>query len=409
MKWKLGAFREPFKAHKTGDDAAELRPDMGPQRHSSSAPTAGAAVGTGGRKRGGNGRQGGGSAGTSGGRTGSPSGGVYGLGRGRRVMVKARYRTHQPIRRGGRQRVLAAHVRYLARPNATLLERDAAFFDARDEALDAAGVPTAWARDRHHWRVILSPEEGDQLDLRQFVRDFAERLERELDTPLEWVAVTHHNTDQPHAHLLIRGVRAGGRDLTLPRDVVGERLREWAEELATRQLGERSESEADAYLDRLTEARRATQLDALLLGLAMPPGDTDATPNDGHGVWHEVQVPRDWTPDLAGRHHLERRLRVLAGLEVAERTTPPFRRAKWRVRGDLIEQLDRLAERGTDQEQSLDRAATTAAVRPAEAQRGAAERPQDRRVDELGRRQSVASQRAGSRSTDVADNERGRG
>ena len=409
MKWKLGVFREPFKAHKTCDDAAELRPDMGPQRRSSAAQTAGAAVGMGGRKRGGNGRQGGSSAGTSGGRTVPPGGGVYGLGRGRRVLVKARYRTHQPVRRGGRQRVLAAHVRYLARPNATLLERDAAFFNARDEALDAAGVPTAWARDRHHWRVILSPEEGDQLDLRQFVRDYAARLERELDTPLEWVAVTHHNTDQPHAHLLIRGIRAGGRDLTLPREVVGERLREWAEELATRELGERSESEADAYLDRLTEARRATQLDTLLLGLAVPPGDADATPNDGHGVWHEVQVPRDWTPDLAGRHHLERRLGTLAGFGLAERTTPPFRRAKWRVRDDFIEQLDRLAERETDQEQSVARAATTAAVRPVEAQRGATERPQGRSFDELERRQREASQQAGHRSADVADNERGRG
>ena len=204
--------------------------------------------------------------------------------------------------------------------------------------------------------IILSPEEGDQLDLRQFVRDYAERLERELDTPLEWVAVTHHNTDQTHAHLLIRGVRSGGRDLTLPREVVGERLREWAEELATRMLGERSEQEADAYLERLAAARRPTELDALLLDLATPTAGVDSPTDGAQGAWREVQIPRDWSPELAGRHHLERRLGVLADLGLAERITPPFRRAKWHVRNDLVEQLERLTERELQQGQGIEEA-----------------------------------------------------
>ena len=320
MKWKLGAFREPFEAHKVGEDAGGLRPDMGPQRGESGAQNGRA-----------NGVSRGTSAGGSGGRTGGSNGTAYGLGRGRRVVVKARYRAHRAVARGGRQRVLAAHVRYLGRPNATKLGRDAAFFDARGEALDAANVATNWARDRHHWRVILSPEEGDRLDLRRFVRDYAERLEAELDTPLEWVAATHHNTDQPHAHLLIRGVRKGGGDLTLPRELVSSRLREWAEELATRQLGERTEREADDYLNRLAEARRPTGLDDLLLDLAAPDEEV--------GRWRKVQIPRGWTPDLAGRHHLERRLQTLSGMGLAERASPPFRRATWRVADDLRERL----------------------------------------------------------------------
>ena len=56
------------------------------------------------------------------------------------------------------------------------------------------------------------------------------------------MAVTHHNTDSPHAHLLIRGRRGDGRDLVIPREIVSERLRESAQELATRTLGERSDT-----------------------------------------------------------------------------------------------------------------------------------------------------------------------
>ena len=360
MKWKLGVFREPFKSYKVGDDATELRPDMGPQRGKLTPKIAVRIA----RKDGKNGSSRGGSTRTFA----RQSGAIYGLGRGRRVVVKARYRTHQAVRRGGRQRVLAAHVRYLARPNATTLERGEAFFDAQEDALSAADVPTGWARDRYHWRVILSPEEGDQLALRRFVRDYAERMERELDTPLEWVAVTHHNTDQTHAHLLIRGVRSGGRDLTLPLDVVSERLREWAEELATQMLGERSEQEADAYLKRLAAARRPTGLDALLLDLATLKADAASPPDGASNEWREVQVPREWSPDLAGRHHLERRLGVLADLGLAERITPPFRRAKWRVRNDLVEQLERLADRepqqGQDVEQAVEAEPVTTSSQP---------------------------------------------
>ena len=358
MKWKLSAFREPFKSHKVGEDASELRPDMGPQRGKATAKI-GSARRASARKSAASKR------GTSDGGSGigssksgsSPGGGVYGLGRGRRVVVKARYRTHQAVRRGGRQRVLDEHLRYLARPNATGVERAAAFFDAQSEVADAAEVPTAWARDRHHWRIILSPEEGDQLDLRRYVRAYAQRLERELDTPLEWVAVTHHNTDQPHAHLLIRGRRGEGRDLTIPRKIVQDGLRDVAEELATRTLGERSEAEADAYLNRLSKARRPTPLDALLDALAGSPAD--ASGGDAGG-WRTVSVPRDWSPDAAGRHHLEQRLATLAEMQLAERTSRPFRRATWRLRDDFIAQLDTLVERSSAAEAVEQRREVTA-------------------------------------------------
>ena len=183
------------------------------------------------------------------------------------------------MRRGGRQRALAAHVRYLGRPNATGLERHEAFFDRQGEAVDASAVPTLWARDRLHWRMIVSPEEGHQLGLRQYVRDYLERLEQELDKSLQRLAVTHHNTDSPHAHLLIRGRRSDGREPNIPREIVSVRLREWAGELATRQVGERMIEEADRYLTRLAESRRPTPLHVLLARLAVATGTSEKGAN----------------------------------------------------------------------------------------------------------------------------------
>ena len=353
MKWKPGVFRESFESHKVGDEAAGLRPDMGPQRRASAPKLRGGIVQSSGRKggpsRGASDGQTGAApdapAGGSPGRNAGPGAGVYALGRARRVTVKARYRTHTAVVRGGRQPLLAAHLRYLARPAATGLDRAEAFFTADEDHIDAAGVPARWARDRLHWRLIVSPEDGASLDLRRYARDYADRLSAELGTPLEWVAAAHRNTDHPHVHLVVRGVRAGGRDLTLPRDVVGDRLRQWAEELAARSLGERSEAEADAYLARLAGARRATGLDALVLGLA---SGGERRGDESAGGWLDVRVPRDWTPEAAGRHHLERRLETLATMNLAERTSPPFRRATWRVHADLIERLGRLSDGGAD-------------------------------------------------------------
>jgi type IV secretory pathway VirD2 relaxase len=41
-------------------------------------------------------------------------------------------------------------------------------------------------------------------------------MERDLGTPLQWVAIDHYNTDNPHVHLLVRGRDTTGRDPSHP-------------------------------------------------------------------------------------------------------------------------------------------------------------------------------------------------
>ena len=55
--------------------------------------------------------------------------------------------------------------------------------------------------------VIVSPEDDCEMtDLKAFTRDLAGQMEPDLGTRLDWVAVAHWNTDNPHVHLLVRGV-----------------------------------------------------------------------------------------------------------------------------------------------------------------------------------------------------------
>lgn len=42
-------------------------------------------------------------------------------------------------------------------------------------------------------------------------RDLVRQMEADLGTRLDWAAVSHWNTDNPHVHLIVRGVDQAGR------------------------------------------------------------------------------------------------------------------------------------------------------------------------------------------------------
>jgi hypothetical protein len=55
-------------------------------------------------------------------------------------------------------------------------------------------------------------------------------MERDLSTKLDSIAVDHHNTDNPHVHLLIRGKAEDGRDLVISRDYTSRGIRARAQD-----------------------------------------------------------------------------------------------------------------------------------------------------------------------------------
>ena len=138
--------------------------------------------------------------------------------------------------------------------------------------------------DPRFWKFIISPEFGERLDMKLLTRDLMARIEKDLGTRLEWVAVVHVNTEHPHVHVALRGVRDDKSDLNLTRDYVRQGIRGIAEDLCTRQLGHRNELDAIAAERREIQERRCTSLDRMI-GSANTPGLGAADPNSEYFIF----------------------------------------------------------------------------------------------------------------------------
>jgi type IV secretory pathway VirD2 relaxase len=86
-------------------------------------------------------------------------------------------------------------------------------------------------------------------------------MERDLEMKLQWVAIDHHNTDEAHVHLLVRGVRDNGRTLEIDREYVRSGIRARSQEIATRELGPRLEPEILRARERAIRRERWTEID----------------------------------------------------------------------------------------------------------------------------------------------------
>lgn len=188
---------------------------------------------------------------------------------GRRVVVKARI-----VRQSGsryRAAPLARHLAYLQRDGVARDAAPARMFDARAEIADVAAFAERCEGDRHHFRFIVSPEDaGDLADLRAYCRGLMGRAEQDLGTHLDWVAIDHWNTDNPHLHVLVRGRADDGKDLVIAGDYVARGLRQRAEDLVTLELGPRSQREIDRAHEADITAERWTRLDRALQAAAGP-------------------------------------------------------------------------------------------------------------------------------------------
>jgi type IV secretory pathway VirD2 relaxase len=171
---------------------------------------------------------------------------------------------------------LAANIAYLGRDGVSREGRPAALFSAGDEPPDRSAFVERCSGDRHHFRCIVSPEDANELqDLRVTTRDLMQRAEQDLGTRLDWIAVDHWNTDNPHVHILIRGRADDGKDLVISRDYWTKGLRARAEALVEQELGPRNELAIRAALEREVSAERFTSLDRMLRTLATPEGQID--------------------------------------------------------------------------------------------------------------------------------------
>jgi type IV secretory pathway VirD2 relaxase len=184
--------------------------------------------------------------------------GVYG----RRSVVKVSYQRNR--RNGGWVR----HARYLGREHAQHEHERGRGFNAELETLDLVATVREWEKsaggDGRLWKMIISPEDAARIDVPQHTRELMAGMERDLGGRLEWVAIDHHNTDNPHVHLLIRGVREDGHVLQLDRDYVSRGIRELSQELIERELGPRTEREVLLAREQVIEREQWTEIDRAL-------------------------------------------------------------------------------------------------------------------------------------------------
>jgi type IV secretory pathway VirD2 relaxase len=265
----------------------------------------------------------------------------------RRVIVNARIVRHRG--QSFRSAPLAKHIDYLKREGVTKDGRDTAMFDKEHDTADDRAFAASTEDDRHHFRFIISPEDAGRMeDLRGFTRDLMSQAERDLGTELDWVAVEHWNTDNPHVHVLVRGKADDGKDLVIARDYISSGLRGRAEQLVELELGPRSEKEIAAGLDKEVEAERWTGLDRALRSL----GDDNGGVADLRPGSPEL---RD--PDL--RRRLIGRAQTLERLGIAEKLAP----AVWTMKPGAEQTLRDLATRG-DIIKTMHRAMGSGAERP---------------------------------------------
>jgi uncharacterized protein DUF3363/relaxase-like protein len=240
-----------------------------------------------------------------------------------------------------------AHGRYVARESATHDgDPKAVGFDGRGESIDIADRLESWqnAGDERLWKLIVSPEFGDRADLKRLTRDVASRMEKDLGTPLEWVAVSHYNTEHPHVHMALRGIGADGHPLHLSRDYVKQGIRQIAEDLCTRQLGHRTELDATIAQRREVHQHRYTSLDRIIKRDAENAGDAESP---------FFTVAMDPKRAALGRsiplvEHTAERLMFLHSMGLAEPTGPN----SWSVRQDF-ENILRAMQRSADRQKML--------------------------------------------------------
>ncbi|RZJ97552.1 MAG: DUF3363 domain-containing protein [Novosphingobium sp.] len=241
--------------------------------------------------------------------------------RARRVIVKARV-VHLKAKGFAAAK---AHLRYVQRDGTSRSGERGTLYGPDSDHADRDAFLERSAGNRHQFRFIVSPEDGAEYeDLKPLTRRLMERMEKDLGTKLDWVAVDHFNTAHPHVHMIVRGEDESGQNLVIAKSYLSHGMRERAAELVDLDLGPRTDASITRSLMAQVSQERLTSIDRRLLreidemGLVSP----------AHGE------PFQQTLRTA-------RLRYLEGLGLAE-----FKGKHWRLSPALTETLKRLGEEG---------------------------------------------------------------
>ncbi len=244
----------------------------------------------------------------------------------RRVAIKTRLVN---LKQAG-SRSTTTHLRYIEREGVGRDGEPGEAFGPATDSADLAAFEESGREDRHQFRFIVSPEDAEQLDdLRRYTRHLMSRMEADLGTNLDWVAVNHWNTDNPHTHVVLRGKDDTGKDLIISRDYIAQGMRGRASELATEWLGPRTELEIHQSLRREVDQERWTSLDRALQ-------------RETQGGLIHVNQPADDPGRRQQRVLLIGRLQRLQRMGLAHESAPGV----WAIHAEAEQALRAMGERG---------------------------------------------------------------
>jgi type IV secretory pathway VirD2 relaxase len=180
----------------------------------------------------------------------------------RRVVIKAR------LVKLGAKGISAsrAHLRYIQRDSATPDGAPGGLYSAEQDVADGAAFVERGGDDRHQFRFIVSPEDGDQYpDLKPLVRRLMAQMEEDLGTKLDWVAADHRDTGHPHSHIMLRGKDDRAENLIIAREYIAHGFRERASAIVSLDLGPRTDLEIEERLRHDVSQERLTAIDRRLI------------------------------------------------------------------------------------------------------------------------------------------------
>lgn len=241
----------------------------------------------------------------------------------RRVVIKCRIiQFSHPDAMGAAR----AHIRYIQRDAVTREGEPGRLYGAEDDKVDGRAFIDRQADDRHQFRFYASPEDGaEYADLKGLTRRLMAQMEQDLGTKLDWAAADHFNTGHPHTHIIVRGKTDQGKDLVIAPEYLTSGIRQRAMELASIDLGPRTDIQIKDRLRREVEQERLTSIDRRLLRDM----DADRIVNAAHRDPFRQTL-------RAGR------LKKLAALGFAEHRGA----GRWTLAEGMDETLKRMGERG---------------------------------------------------------------
>jgi len=240
-------------------------------------------------------------------------------------MVKSR-----SVRGAGKNGRATAHLRYIQRDGTSRDGERGRLYSAKQDRTDGDAFLDRGKDDRHQFRVIVSPEDGAELDdLSGFTRDLMSQLEEDLGTKLDWVAVNHFNTGHPHVHVIVNGRDELGEDLVINGDYIAHGIRERASALVTLELGPVTAIEQQRKLAAEIDQDRFTRIDRALLAEA------------DEGLVDLRYAPAD-PRGISDRALRLTRLGKLEGMGLASEPAP----GRWQLSEQLEPTLRELGERG---------------------------------------------------------------